>query len=434
MALRVLNIPGFLPPPIGGISRYMSYLYPYLCSQEVEVHALLPSSFRVYEKQYAVFEQQGVRIKWGESSRSRCAWIGLALALRHGRHALRHTGLPAYLQVLAHLSPYYEAARSIVREQAIDCIHFYDSPWYLAYLGRLLKEEFGVPFLQTTFGWLTPIEGEDALSRRARKFIDFVRWNLRAADSVCAVTRHCANTARLIGGVDHVELTWYTVGIDDVVHRTISAGTHEQVRNHLNQLGIQPTDPIILSVGHLVPRKCQDVVVRAAAIARYEFPHVRFLLVGPDYGMMVQLQDLIDSLDLAETVYLLGHVEDELLDALYREADLFVFPTCTPLECLGLVFVEAMGRGKLVIGSDIDGIPEVIQHQRTGLLFPPRDHVTLSERISWALTHVDQAEALASAGQAYVEQHFKTADIFQDLMSLYERVVDRATAAGRRQT
>ena len=86
----------------------------------------------------------------------------------------------------------------------------------------------------------------------------------------------------------------------------------------------------------------------------------------------------------------LGFVQDEsTLAALYSMADLFVIPSIE--DNLPNTVVEAMLCGVPVVGFDIGGIPDMVEHKRTGYLVPPRDVAALVDGINWCLFHPDAA-------------------------------------------
>ena len=86
----------------------------------------------------------------------------------------------------------------------------------------------------------------------------------------------------------------------------------------------------------------------------------------------------------------LGFVEDEAtLAALYSMADLFVIPSIE--DNLPNTVVEAMLCGVPVVGFDIGGIPDMVEHKKTGYLVPARDVAALVDGINWCLFHPEAA-------------------------------------------
>ena len=100
----------------------------------------------------------------------------------------------------------------------------------------------------------------------------------------------------------------------------------------------------------------------------------------------------------------LGFIEDaQTLAAHYSMADLFVIPSLA--DNLPNTVAEAMLCGVPVLGFDVGGIPEMVEHKRTGYLAPPRDVAALVDGINWCLFHPDAAgmggRALEKARTSY---------------------------------
>jgi glycosyltransferase involved in cell wall biosynthesis len=114
-----------------------------------------------------------------------------------------------------------------------------------------------------------------------------------------------------------------------------------------------PTEPYVIAVGDLRPKKNLGALVRAFVAARREhgLTH-RLVLAGVDSGEGARLRQLAG----AEPVELTGYVSDARLDALIRGADVLVHPSL--YEGFGLVVLEAMVRGTPVIAARATALPE----------------------------------------------------------------------------
>ncbi len=142
--------------------------------------------------------------------------------------------------------------------------------------------------------------------------------------------------------------------------------------------------PEILSVGRLVPKKgMSDLIV---ACARLRDRHVAFTCTIVGAGPLhAELRAQIDVADLSRQVHLAGAMAQEQLVALYRTATVFALaPQVTAdgdRDGIPNVLVEAMAARVPVISTEISGIPELIEHDRNGLLVPPRDPGALAAAI-----------------------------------------------------
>ena len=102
-------------------------------------------------------------------------------------------------------------------------------------------------------------------------------------------------------------------------------------------------------------------------------------------------------------------------------------------EAHGLAVLEAMALGRPVVATNVGGIPEMVEHERTGLLVPPHDAVALAEAIVRMLTDHPLADTLARAGHDLVHERFCIERMVQATQTLYDEgaaaVVARAGAA-----
>jgi len=152
----------------------------------------------------------------------------------------------------------------------------------------------------------------------------------------------------------------------------------------------------ILTVGRLVPQKGFAELIRAISLVRKQIADVRLAIVGTG-PERERLSVLIRSLGLDGYVSLPGGMpHDRLLD-LYREAD--VFCMISQDEGFGMVYLEAMARGVPVVGSQGEGIADIIRDGENGLLVPPRNAEAAAEALIHLLTDSDLRARIGEAGR-----------------------------------
>ncbi len=123
-------------------------------------------------------------------------------------------------------------------------------------------------------------------------------------------------------------------------------------------LGLPPDAPILLTVRRLVPRMGLENLLVAFQWTAAEIPDLR-LWIGGSGPLAETLRARVRDLGIDGRVRLLGYVPEPELPGLYAAADLFVLPT-VQLEGFGLVTVEALACGTLVVGTPIGATPEVL--------------------------------------------------------------------------
>lgn len=160
---------------------------------------------------------------------------------------------------------------------------------------------------------------------------------------------------------------------------------------------------VLLSVGNLYPSKGHDLVIRALPSVTDKHPDIVYRIVG-DGPRKNQLQKLARETGVQHYVEFLGRLPH--LDALRQVAacDVFVLPSWS--EAFGVVYLEAMGAGKPVIGCLGEGIEDFVEHSKTGYLVRPKDAMDLSQRLVYILDHPAEAAAVGEAAQQYVTQNY----------------------------
>jgi glycosyltransferase involved in cell wall biosynthesis len=140
----------------------------------------------------------------------------------------------------------------------------------------------------------------------------------------------------------------------------------------------------ILSVGYLIERKGFEYLIKAVKEVLKVHDNVKLKIIGSG-PLEKKLKEIITELELQNHVKILKNVSDDELLNLYNSSDLFVLPSIVDsqgnTEGLGIVLLEAMACRLPVIGSNVGGIPDIIQDSGSGLLVPEKDSLKLSEAI-----------------------------------------------------
>lgn len=136
----------------------------------------------------------------------------------------------------------------------------------------------------------------------------------------------------------------------------------------------------LLSVGRLHRVKDYRFLIQACAALRDQGLDFICWIVGegPDRAA---LENQIMTMGLQGLVYLIGHVSHTDLPGYYRYADLVVMTSKS--EGIPVVLMEAMAHEKLVLAPAITGIPELVEHQRTGFLYQPGSLPDFVSAVSW---------------------------------------------------
>ncbi len=146
----------------------------------------------------------------------------------------------------------------------------------------------------------------------------------------------------------------------------------------------EPRRFCLLSVGRLHAVKNYGFLIAACAALRDEGLDFLCWIVG-EGPERPALEQLIDELRLRDQVLLLGYVDRADLSGYYGYADLVALTSLS--EGLPVVLMEAMAHEKLVVAPAITGIPELIEHRRTGFLYKSGSLTDFVRTVQWILDH-----------------------------------------------
>ena len=413
-----------LPPPYGGIARYMQLCLPAMLSRGYRLRVLRPDQGVEPAPLSGLPPEADVRTTaYSYPGASRlAAWFlrrpGYAFALLslYANALLRRPGFA--VRQLAATACWLRSAEELLGDEQPSIAHAYDWPWSHGAAAVLLAEQRGGKSMISLFGDVLPHLDElkqfDSLSRPFKRTS---RTVLQRANLVASMTEHCRRLVRHVDVLpDEVALV-RVVGDMRPFHPELD-GTALR-REHAPDGG-----PLILFVGHVRPRKGPQVLLEALPKIRDLHPGARVVIVGPDYGYADELRATASALGVAKAVDIVGVVDDEVLPGYYAAADLFVFPTLTSIECLGLTFVQAMFAGVPVIATRIAGAPEVIRDGEDGFLVDPGDAGALAERAAELLALPPEKRAeLGTRGRERVLELFDQEEVLEDLFRAYDRLL-----------
>jgi glycosyltransferase involved in cell wall biosynthesis len=236
------------------------------------------------------------------------------------------------------------------------------------------------------------------------------RWKYRQVD--CFICASEAIRQMLIAdGVPEVRTVTVHEGIDlGRVEAAPPAKLHEE-------LFLPHGAPVVGNVAALVPHKGQRHLIEAAALVVRQVPDARFVIAG-EGELRPSLERQIKDHLLEKHVFLAGFRPDVL--SLHKAFDIFVMSSVT--EGLGTSLLDAMAAAKPVVATNTGGIPEVVAHESTGLLVPPRDHAAMAAAIVRLLKDPDLARRMGSAGFTRVRQRFSAVKMLKETLRVYERV------------
>jgi glycosyltransferase involved in cell wall biosynthesis len=206
-------------------------------------------------------------------------------------------------------------------------------------------------------------------------------------------------------------------GVQQVPSSGTSAGEHRA------RLGTGPGELLILFVGRLVDHKDLPTLLRATARLRDRSCPARIVIAG-DGPLRAEIEGLIAKLALRDRVCMLGQRDD--IPDLIAAADVVVLPSVR--EGLSNVILEGMMGGKPVVASRAGGNIELVEHDRSGLLFDVGDDAALAEAFVRLAQDSSLRKRLGDGARSRAHSHFSIPSMVRAYEKTYGDVVRERVA------
>jgi glycosyltransferase involved in cell wall biosynthesis len=180
------------------------------------------------------------------------------------------------------------------------------------------------------------------------------------------------------------------------------------------EFGLDPAALVVTNVGILRRVKGHETTFRAVPAVVREFPHARFLIVG-DGPRRAELERMADELGIQEYVRFTGFIED--IKRVYAFTDVAVLSSWS--EGMPQSVLQALACTVPVVATRVGGVPEVVQHEKTGFLAEPGDHAGFAREIVRVLREPEKAHQTALAGRELVRNAHSVEHMLDRLEQLY---------------
>jgi hypothetical protein len=171
---------------------------------------------------------------------------------------------------------------------------------------------------------------------------------------------------------------------------------------------------IVGTITRLSPQKDLKTFLRMATLVIKEIPNVEFIVIG-DGEQREELQTLAERLGLHNHVQFLGYREDAR-DVL-KSFDIFVLSSLW--EGLPIVVLEAMAAGKPVVATAVDGVTEVVEHGKTGLLVEPGRPDLLAKLVIELINNPDRSKTMGKRGRERIKRAFSINRVINTMEQIY---------------
>ncbi|WP_424235998.1 N-acetyl-alpha-D-glucosaminyl L-malate synthase BshA [Bhargavaea ginsengi] len=295
----------------------------------------------------------------------------------------------------------------VIIEEELDILHAHYAVPH-AICSALGRDMAGVPIpiITTLHGTDVTILGHD------RTLAGTVKYGINKSDMTTAVSHSLKQeTYELIRPSKEIR-TIYNF-IDERQYRPVDA-------HHIKVgLGIAESDKLLIHVSNFRKVKRIEDVIRSFSIINREVPS-KLLLVG-DGPEAEAIHTLVQEEGLGREVLFLGKRDD--LPDLFSISDLNML--VSEKEAFGLVLIEAMACGVPCIGSDIGGIPEVIEDGKNGFIRPLGDIEGYAESAIRILKDPELAAKFSEDAMRSVRERFSSERIVREYESAYYELLER---------
>jgi len=371
---------GNYPPPYGGVPHHIERLTEYLVDKGWSCHVLSGGTsgnqhigaLHIYKPTYPIKLLGYFRQGFNRQFRN---WLGAASADKCELTFWRRYKIYSYV------------GERIIRENDIHLVVSYNLLTY-GPVGAYLADQFRLPHIINVFG---EVYKYDSMLRQK----DFFSRVVKSAYRLLSCSSHCGHSIRQLGVETPVQTVTYGVNI-----RHFTPGEAKDLRT---TLGIGSA-PVVLFVGRLGKEMGLDSFLAASRLTAPRFPDVRFVMVGQSEDSTSEFAKECEASDGRLILRRNSPYAD--LPNYYRLASIVVVPTRGDRTCSSLAAMEAMATRKAVVGFAIGGIPEIVEHEKTGLLVEPENIEALSGAMNRLLVDELLRSNLAEAGYRKSQSSF----------------------------
>jgi len=172
----------------------------------------------------------------------------------------------------------------------------------------------------------------------------------------------------------------------------------------------------ILAIGHLIPLKNHETLVRA--LAHPDAATARLTIAGGGPGG-TSLRGLADELGVGDRLVIEGHVPHEELLGRMAAGEWGLVTSASTTEGIPVSLMEALGLGLPVVASDVGGVAELVAPAGGELVPDPDDHDAFA--LAWSRIGAAWADPDARRARRFVEEQFSVAAVIEQLLGLVER-------------
>lgn len=296
----------------------------------------------------------------------------------------------------------------IIKKEKVDLIHAH---WVLpqGFLAAIIKKLYGIHFIATAHaGDIFP------LKRSMLKIL--AGFAIKNSSYLTTNSNFTKNSILKLRKIKNIEVIPMGVDLNDF-----------NIKNKDNKLKkkYDVKGNLMLFVGRLAEKKGTQYLIKAMPIILEKLPKSKLIIVG-DGPEREKLVKMTENLNLENNIIFVGKLKHEDLRKYYATADMFVGPSIVTekgdTEGLGVVFLESIASGTCVIGTNVGGIPDIIKHNKTGILVEQKNPNQLANAVLNLLRNKNLQKKLNKNAMKHIKDLYSWGIVADKFEKVYSKV------------
>lgn len=291
--------------------------------------------------------------------------------------------------------PSFHLLSRLIRQEKINIIHSHKR--YAHFIGKLLSKTYGVPH----------ITSYHSVPKGKRILTVFGNFSICCSDAVkkIAINEFGCKPERVItihNGIEPFE-----------IHR------NNKKKATLDKLNISPRKKIISSVGQFIPVKDKESLIIAVKMLKEEKDISDYVFILLGYGPQKDyLFKLVKEYELEQAIIFVDGLFS--VEALFNISEFMILNSIS--EGFPIVLLEAASIGKIHIGTNVGGIPEFIENNKTGLLIEPQNPQQLAKSIAYLIDNPYEYIRMGTNAKMKYENEFTFTLMLNKIIKVYQSI------------
>jgi len=288
--------------------------------------------------------------------------------------------------------------RNILRKHKFDCVNVH----YVSGYGVLAR-------LAGLKGYVASVWGADVYDFPKKSYFHkkVIENTLNAAGVICSTSKVMAEYVNANLSVDKkikIYITPFGINVS-------------KFNNYEDR--IEGANIKIGTVKTLRPKYGIDILIKAFHIVQKDYSNVVLDIAGIGY-QLEELKELTAKLSLGDKVTFLGWVENDDVPKVLNTFDIYVAPSTLDSESFGVAILEASACEVPVIVSDVGGLPEVVNHNETGIVVERNNVLELSVAMRRLIDSSETRKRMGINGRQHVLNNYEWESCVEKMVKIYE--------------